>query len=143
VLLAGFNLDSAPVSAALCFGLTPTITGSGVITGTPGDDVIEGIRRHKPGLVIVEALQDSQVILFDTGASAARARPSQAGGASAPSPLSLAEYEHIAHDLRRQAMAEAVTRLVRAVGRLFAPPTTPPQSMSRPGRQALAWQPQR
>jgi len=142
----------------------------------PGESMV--LRR--PGLVIVEALQDSQVILFDTGASAARSRANhgaapasaaggtsghtsvhasvhgarrvggQATGAGEPQRPSLDEYERMARDLRRQAMAAAVSRLVQAIGRLLlrptAPSTTPPSTppaLPRPGRPALAWQPQR
>jgi len=46
VLAAGWLLGSAPAAYAgapiTCFGMAPTITGSGEIDGTPGDDVIVG-----------------------------------------------------------------------------------------------------
>src|SRR5258705_9544409 len=41
--MLAFALIGAPAASAdptSCFGLTPTITGNGIVNGTPGDDVI-------------------------------------------------------------------------------------------------------
>jgi Protein of unknown function (DUF2917) len=171
--------------------------------GVPDDHVLgpgDSMALRRPGLVIVEGLQDSQVILFDTGATAAgdplvqgvaddhlpdgNAAGIAAGAASpkasarapshgaghpagggiddvgakslrgatgtggaratgAPPRLSLAAYERIAREMRRQAMADAVQRLVRAMGRLLPRGATPPPALPGRGRPALAWQPPR
>lgn len=122
----------------------------------PGDSMV--LRR--PGLAIVEALQDSQVILFDTGAArrhAAGAEPLRTSAHAVPGSrytcgaatrtgeaprLSLAAYERIARELRRQAMADAVHRLLQALGRLFSPPATLP-APPRPRRPDLTLRPLR
>ncbi len=126
----------------------------------PGDSM--ALRR--PGVVIVEGLQDSQLILFDSDASAARPgapRPANgraqgatvgptSGGAAviagaegvarvedAARP-SLADYEHIARALRRRARADALAWLLHALGRLLTAPTSSPPALPRPGGPALA-----
>jgi hypothetical protein len=128
----------------------------------PGDSM--ALRR--PGLVLVEGLQDSQLILFDSEASAACPDAARSNGghaqgvAAVPAPSglagiagiadearpSVAEHERIARELRRRARAHAITWLLRALGRLLTSTisspipssTSPPPALPRPGGPALA-----
>jgi len=93
----------------------------------PGDSLV--LRR--PGLALVEGLHDSQLILFETTApdawaQALRLAPPpvvQAGGAAGASQgepartlaPTVADYERVARELRRQAIAEVAGRLWRAL----------------------------
>lgn len=103
----------------------------------PGDSLV--LRR--PGLALVEGLQDSQLILFEA--------PSPDAWAGAPGPVpprrdaapdtpTVAEYEARARELRRQAIAEALAWLAQAPARWLRPQG--PSPARQPGR---SWQPWR
>lgn len=115
----------------------------------PGDSM--ALRR--PGLVLIEGLEDSQVILFDSDPSTVRPQPAAAAQNPAPGTAversrggrpglagrggpSLMDYERLAYEMRRQARADALRWLFEALGRLLrllVPRASPPAAAPRPG----------
>lgn len=157
------DLDLTPLARR---ALLPLQGGTGLAVGVfsgsvwiteengPDDHVLqagESMVLRRPGLALVEGLQDSQLILFESGeptgrragplaARAALDAPSHGAGAAEPTPprLSVVEYERIARELRQQAVADAFSWLLRRVGRALKGPATPPPALPRPTPR-LAW----